>query len=116
MGRMLLNWIMSTIAVAITAYLLPGVVISGFIPALVAALVIGIINVILRPLLIILTLPLTILTLGLFALVINSGLILLAAAIVPGFWVDGFWWALIFSFVLSLVTMGIHAMGRSARE
>ena len=113
---MIINWIISTIAVAIAAYILPGVVISGLVPALVTALVIGIVNAFLRPLLIILTLPLTVLSLGLFALVINSGLILLAAAIVPGFSVDGFWWALIFSLVLSLVTMGMQVMGGSAKE
>lgn len=113
---MIINWIISTIAVAIAAYLLPGVMISGLVPALVAALVIGIVNAFLRPLLIVLTLPLTILSLGLFALVINSGLILLAAAIVPGFRVNGFWWALIFSLVLSLVTMGMQTMGRSAKD
>lgn len=100
----LVNWLLSAIAIGITAYLLPGVHIEGgAVTVLVLAVVLGLINAILKPILKLLTLPITILTLGLFSLVINALLILLAARIVPGFMVDGFWWALLFSIVLSLV-------------
>lgn len=99
----LINWLISAITILIAAYLLPGVHVATFTAALVTAVVLGIINLFIKPLLIILTLPITILTLGLFTLVINAVLILLASSIVPGFTVDGFWWALIFSIVLSII-------------
>lgn len=100
----LVNWLLSAIAIGITAYLLPGVHINGGVATLlVLSVVLGLINAILKPILKLLTLPITILTLGLFSLVINALLILLASSIVPDFMVDGFWWALLFSIVLSLV-------------
>ena len=99
----LVNWLLSTLAIIASAYLLSGVHVSGFGTALVVALVLGIINAVLKPIFIILTLPINILTLGLFTLVINSVLILITTSLVPGFQVDGFWWALAFSLVLSLV-------------
>src|SRR5579884_1211422 len=101
--RLLINWIVDAAAIIIAAYLLPGVHINNFLTALIAAVVLGIINVLIKPVLLLLTLPITILTLGLFALVINGLLILLASAIVPGFHVDGFLWAVLFSIVLSIV-------------
>lgn len=94
---------MSALAIIVTAYLLPGVRIESFLTALVTAVVLGIINSILKPILLFLTLPINILTLGLLTFVINAFLVLLASQIVPGFKVDGFWWALAFSVVLSLV-------------
>ena len=101
--NIVVNWLVSAITILIAAYLLPGVHVESFTAALVTAVVLGIINLLIKPLLIILTLPITVLTLGLFMLVINALLILLASSIVPGFKVDGFWWALIFSIVLSLI-------------
>ena len=109
----LLSWLISTLAIIITAYLLPGVQVDNLFAAFVAALVIGVFNAILRPILIILTLPLTIFTLGLFALVINAVLILLADIIVPGFGVDSFWWALLFSVILSVITGVLNQLKKS---
>ncbi len=83
---------------------------SGFAAALVLAVVLALINLFVRPLLVFLTLPLTLLTFGLFLFVINAALILLAARIVPGFAVDGFWWALLYSAVLSLVGAVLHSL------
>jgi putative membrane protein len=100
----ILHWIISTIAILIAAYLLPGVTVT-LIGALVLAVVLGIINVFIKPVVFLLTLPINILTLGLFSLVINALLILLAAKIVPGFSVNGFWIALLFSIVVSLVNI-----------
>jgi putative membrane protein len=100
----LLQWLVCGAAIIITAYLLPGVRVAGFFTALVTALVIGLINAFIRPVLIVLTLPLNILTLGLFTLVINALLIMLAAAMVPGFSVQGFWWALLFGLVLAIIS------------
>ncbi|HSW96708.1 MAG TPA: phage holin family protein [Candidatus Saccharimonadales bacterium] len=100
---LLISWLVSTIAIIVTAYFLPGVHISSLVAALVTAVILGIVNAILKPLLILFTLPLTILTLGLFTFVINALMILLVSAVVPGFKVDGFWWALLFSIVMSIV-------------
>lgn len=100
---LLIRWIVSTIAIIITAYFLPGVHVSSLVAALITAVVLGIVNAFLKPLLIFFTLPLTIVTLGLFTFVINALMIMLVSAVVPGFKVDGFWWALAFSVVLSIV-------------
>jgi len=104
----IIKWVISTLAILIAAYLIPGVSIENLFAAVVAALVLGLINAILRPLLIILTLPITILTLGLFALVINASLIMLTAWIVPGLTIDNFWWALLFGLVLSLLNFALN--------
>ena len=106
----LLQWLVSGVAVVIAAYLLPGVAVEGFLAALVTALILGLVNAVIRPILILLTLPLTILTLGLFTLVINALMVLLAAAIVPGFAVLGFWWALLFGIVLAIVNFALSPL------
>jgi putative membrane protein len=104
---LLVHWLIYAVAILITAYLLPGVRLSGFFAALVAALVLGLINTFFKPLLLLLTLPLNILTLGFLTFVINALLILLTSAIVPGFVVTGFWWALLFSLVLSIINYAL---------
>lgn len=86
------------------AYILKGIHINSFWTALVFALVLGLVNLIVKPLLIILTIPLTILSLGLFLFVINALMVLLAAKLVNGITVDGFWWALLFGFLISVVS------------
>lgn len=90
-------------AVVISAYVLPGVTLASFWTALWVALVLGLLNVFIKPLLILLTLPINILTLGLFTLVINALVIMMASGIVHGFKVDGFWYAMLFSIVLCIV-------------
>jgi putative membrane protein len=92
-----------TLGVLAAAYFLPGVSVGGFGAALLVALVLGIINALIKPVLIILTLPINILTLGLFTFVINALLILLATKIVPEFQVANFGWAILFGIILSLV-------------
>jgi putative membrane protein len=106
-----MNWLVSAVAILIAAYVLPGISVSGFVVALILAIVLGAINAFLKPLLVLLTLPVTVMTFGLFLLVINALLIMLAAAVVPGFMVASFWWALIFSIVLSLVSSVFWMMG-----
>lgn len=108
--RFLLHWLVNGLAIGISAYLLPGVRVAGFFAALVTALILGLINAVIRPALILLTLPLNILTLGLFTLVINALLIMLAAAVVPGFSVQGFWWALLFGLVLAVINYALGAI------
>jgi putative membrane protein len=100
---LLIRWLIYALAILIAAYLLPGVSITGFGAALVAALVLGLVNTVLRPFLLLLTLPINILTLGLFTLVINTLMILLTSAVVKGFAVRNFWWALLFGVILSVV-------------
>jgi putative membrane protein len=106
--KIIKHLVVSAIAIAIAAYILPGVSISGIIPLLVLAIVLGVINTFIRPVLTLLTLPLTILTLGIFSLILNALLIMLAAAIVPGVVVNGFLWALLFGLLISLVHMLLH--------
>lgn len=101
--RILLSWLASALIVIIASYIVPGVHVVSFITALFVALVLGIFNTLLRPLLILLTLPITILTLGLFTVVINAFLVLLVALIVPGFTIDSFWSAILFSLLVSII-------------
>jgi putative membrane protein len=103
MLTLLLTWLVSAISLLIVAYLLPGFHVDGFKTALIAALVIGLVNGTLGFVLKLLTLPLTIVTLGFFWLVVNAAMLLLAAKLVTGFRIDGFWWALFGSIILSLV-------------
>jgi putative membrane protein len=108
LGRILIT----SLAVIVVAYLLPGVSLSGVMSALLLALVLAVLNVFVKPLLIFLTLPFTIITLGLFLVVINALIIMLADKLVPGFSVGGFWWALLFSIILSLVVSVLEALVR----
>lgn len=121
--KLIIRLIISTIAVLVTDLLLSGVSIgdmgttNGFLTALLVAAVLGLLNTIVKPLLVILTLPITFLTLGLFLLVINAGLVLLADKLIDGFTVNSFWWALGFSLVLSIVQGILNALdGGSKRK
>jgi putative membrane protein len=102
-GQFLLKILVSSIAVYITSWLLPGVHVEQFYISILVALVLGLINTFLKPVLVYLTIPITIFSFGLFLLVINAGLVILVSRIVPGFTVDGFWWAVAFSIILSII-------------
>jgi putative membrane protein len=106
------NWLISALAIVVTAYVLQGVSVANFWVALVLVVVLGVINVFVKPVLLILTLPINLITLGLFTFVLNALLIMFAGVIVPGFTVTNFWWALAFSLVLSLVNV---FLGRLAK-
>lgn len=108
--KLLIRWIVTTLGFLAGAYILPGVEVDGWLVALVAALILGIINTLIRPVLVVLTLPITIVTLGLFTFVLNALLILLVDELVPGFTVAGFGWALVFSLVIALVSFVLHAL------
>jgi putative membrane protein len=97
----LMRVVISAVNVFVLAYILPGVNVNDFFTALIVALVLALLDSIVKPLLLIFTLPVTILTLGLFIFVINALIILLGTYLVKGFVVDGFWWALLFSLLLS---------------
>lgn len=98
----IIKFFLTGLAVLLTAYLLPGVHVENYGQALLVALVLSIANVIVKPILILFTIPLTVLSLGLFLLVINALIILMVDYFVPGFSVDGFWWAVAFSLILSV--------------
>lgn len=99
----LVNWLISALAIIVAAYLLPGITVSSIGVALVLAVVLGLINAVIRPIVLLLTLPVNVLTLGLFTFVVNALMIILADAVTPGFAVRNFWWALAFSLVLALI-------------
>ena len=101
--KTIIHWVVSALAILITAYVLPGVHVDGFVAALVLAVILGAVNLFLRPILILLTLPLTVLTLGFFILIINAFLVLLVSYIVPGFIVASFWSAFFFGIVLAVI-------------
>jgi putative membrane protein len=105
--KFLIKLLVSGLIVLLTAYLLPGVHIDGYGIALLVALVLAVLNTIVKPILVLLTIPLTILTLGLFLLVINAVIILLAGELIGGFTLDNFWWALLFSIIVS-IAMSIY--------
>jgi putative membrane protein len=106
--RLLLNWVLSALAVWIVSHVVPGISVSGPMAALIAALAIGFINATVGALLKILTFPLTLLTLGLFWFVINAAMLKLASVLVPGFEVRGFFAAFVGAIVLSLVSSLLH--------
>lgn len=103
MLRLIVRWILNALALLLITLILPGMHVT-FVAALIAALVIGAITALLRPLIVLLTLPITLLTFGLFLLVINALLFWLASAIVPDFHVDTFWTALFASILYSILT------------
>ncbi len=101
---LLLVWILNAVALLIVAYLLPGINVASFGAALIAALVLGLLNTLVKPVLVLLTLPITIVSLGLFLLVLNALVFWFAGSILKGFHVNGFWWALLGALVYSLIS------------
>jgi putative membrane protein len=115
-----MNFIMRIVVTSIVAfglsYILSGVHIDTFTTAIVLAIVLAILNAIVKPILIFITLPITVVTLGLFLFVINALIILLADKLLKDFSVDGFWWALLFSFLLSIVTSVLYKEKSNEKE
>ncbi len=101
--NLIIRILLTAVAVVILAYILPGVDVSGFGSAIIVAVVLSLLNIFIKPILVILTLPITVITLGLFLLVINALIILIANSFINGFTVDGFWIALLFSLLLTLL-------------
>jgi putative membrane protein len=110
MLRILVVWLINTVALAAVAYLMPSVSIASPGAALVAALVLGLVNTLIRPLLVLLTLPVTILTLGLFIFVINGLLFWAVGSFVPGFHVAGFWPGVFGAIVFSVISWLLSAL------
>ncbi len=104
MSRFLVHWLVVAIALWAAAWILPGVGISSWPALLVAALVLGLVNAVVRPILVLMTLPITVLTLGLFYLVVNGAAFALAALVVPGFAVEGCGWAIVGALMVSVIS------------
>lgn len=109
--QFIIKLIISSVAVLTSAYILPGVYVENFVTALVVAAVLAFLNAFLKPLLVIFTIPFTIITLGFFLLVINAVIIIITVSLIDGFEVRSFWWALLFSLILSLTTSVFEAIG-----
>ncbi len=107
---LLLVWILNAVALLIVAYILPGITVASFGSALIAALVLGLLNTLVKPVLILLTLPITLVTLGLFLLVLNALVFWFAGSILKGFQVDGFWWALLGALIYSIVSGALASL------
>ncbi len=105
--KLFFHWFISALAIFISAYIVPGVAITP-IGAVIAAVVLGALNLFIRPIIVILTLPITVLTLGLFSIVINALLVMLTSYLVPEFFVAGFWAAFVFAVVLAIVNWVFH--------
>lgn len=101
--KTILRLLLSALAVIILSKVLPNVEVDSYVTALIVALVLSVLNFLIKPIMVLLTLPITILTFGLFLLVINAAIILLADHFIAGFSVNGFWWALLFSILLSVL-------------
>src|SRR5437016_285518 len=108
--RLLAVWLINTVSLMAVAYLMPSIGVSDFVAALIAAAVLGLVNTIIRPILIVLTLPATLLTLGLFVFVINGLLFWFVGSFVQGFVVAGFWWGVLGAIVYSLISWLLSAL------
>lgn len=110
MVRLLAVWLINAVALIAVAYLMPGIAVSSFVTALIAALVLGLVNAVIRPILILLTLPATVLTLGLFIFVINGLLFWFVGSFIEGFTVSGFWAAVFGAIVFSIISWLLSAL------
>src|SRR5688572_31696453 len=114
--RLLIRWIINTLALLLVVKVVPAFVYYGWLSLAVAAAVLGLLNAIVRPVLWFLTLPITVITLGLFLLVLNAIMLELTAWLVPGFDIDGFGWAIVGAFVLTLVSLVTNRIGAAAGD
>lgn len=111
LGRIVLR----TVIILVVAYLLPGIYVSTVLVGLIIAIVLALLNSIIRPFLVILTLPITVFTLGLFLIVLNGLMVMLASYLIDGFYVEGFLWAMIFSVVVSIFS-SLLGMGKRTED
>jgi putative membrane protein len=108
MIQTLVSLLISTLAALAAAYILPGVALSGFVPALIVAIILGILNALLFPILLVVTIPLNIITLGLFTFVIMGFLVWITSLIVPGFHVNNFWWCMLYGAIFAIINFVIR--------
>ena len=104
---LIIKWLALSLSIMLVGWIVPGISISNFITALIASIAIALINTVIKPILVLLTLPINILTLGIFVLVINAILFMFVAYLIPGVDVDGFWSAFLGAIILSILSIGI---------
>jgi len=114
--KLILRILLSAVAVVLLAKLLPGVNVDTYVTAIIVAIVLALLNTLVKPVLVLLTLPVTLLTLGLFLVVINAIIILLADELIAGFQVSTFWWAVLFSVLLSILQSIFHSLLKDDRK
>ncbi|MBT1703042.1 phage holin family protein [Chryseosolibacter indicus] len=112
----IIRFLLNGLAIVLTAYLLPGVDVEDYGTALIVAVILSIANVIVKPILIVFTIPITVLTLGLFLLAINAIIILFVDYLVSGFYFNGFWWALLFSLILSIFNSMFSDLAKDKKD
>ncbi len=112
MEGIFLKWLILTVSIIFSAYFIRGIEVSNFFAAIFAAAILGLLNTFLRPLLIVLTFPITLVTFGLFALVINALMLIMASGLIPGFHVYGFWPALFGSLLISITNWFLSSLFR----
>jgi len=112
---MIRNLLINTLSIFAVSYILTGIEIDSVITALIVAVVMAILNVTLKPFLILITIPLTVVTFGLFLLVVNVLVLYAADALIDGFHIAGFWWALLFSLLVSFVNSILHGSGKMSQ-
>lgn len=116
MKFLIIRWLILTFAITIASYLIEGIRISGFFSAVFTAALLGILNTFLRPILLILTLPFNVLTLGLFTFVINAFLLMMASGVIPGFEVSGFFPAILGALIISIINWILNTLIRDISE
>lgn len=104
---LLVKWLALALAIMFVGWVVPGISVSSFITALIASIAIALVNLVIKPILVLLTLPINILTLGIFILIINALLFMFVAYLIPGVEVDGFWSAFLGALILSILSIGI---------
>ena len=114
--RLILRWLLNTLALLLVAWIVPNFYYRDLLTLAIAALVLGLLNTLVRPILFVLTLPLTVVTLGLFLFVLNAIMLELTAWLVPGFDINGFGWAIVGAVVLTLVSLVTDRIGRINSE
>ena len=114
MLKILVHWVLSALTIMVTAYLVPGIIVDNFIAALFAAIILAVLNVLVWPLLALITLPFTVLTLGLFLFVVNALVLKFGAALVPGFTIVGFWPAVFGGIIMALLGWLIRSLFKDA--
>jgi len=110
MAGIFIRWLILTVSIIFASYTIDGIFVSGFLSAILAAAALGILNALLRPFLIILTLPINIVSLGLFTFIINAFLLKIASVVVPGFDVRGYWPAIVGSIIISIISWLLNAL------
>jgi putative membrane protein len=113
---LLIRWILNTLALLLVVTIVPGFAYSSWVTLAIAAAVLGLLNAVVRPILFVLTLPLTVVTVGLFLIVLNAIMLELTAALVPGFSIDGFGWAMVGALILSVVSLVTGRIGKEEKK